>query len=34
MSTLFVLLTFLTISQGFIPHPSIRVGGRAGESKY
>jgi hypothetical protein len=30
---LFFLLKFLTIIQGFIPHPSIRVGGQAGESK-
>ncbi|CAF1165865.1 unnamed protein product [Adineta steineri] len=30
--SLIFLLIFLTIIQGFIPHPSIRVGGQAGES--
>jgi len=29
-----LLLMFLTVIQAFIPHPSIRVGGQAGESKF
>jgi hypothetical protein len=32
MSVWFLFLTFFTVSHGFIPHPSIRVGGQAGES--
>lgn len=32
--SLFLLLIFFPIIQGFIPHPSIRVGGQAGRSKF
>jgi hypothetical protein len=32
--TLFLLLIFLVSIQGFVPHPSIRMGGQAGQSKF
>jgi hypothetical protein len=32
--SLFLLLIFLADIQGFIPYPSIRVGGQAGQSKF
>lgn len=29
-----LILIFLTVVQSFIPHPSIRLGAQAGESKF